>query len=356
MKNFQILLAYVAIFSAIFFWSCEKVDDANDDVIPQGKQLYYISNEGAFGYGNGSISLYYPDDNTIINSTFKNVNTFGVGDVVQSIYRADNQLFIMVNASNKIVVTDSLLAEVATIENISLPRYMISISEHKAMISCWGKAGNLKVINTSTFIVVDSISVGNGPEKMVVSNGKVFVCNGGGFLSDSIVSVVDIANFHALKIAVEDNPVDIVKANNQSIWVLCQGRIIYDASWQPIGETKASLVEINPKTNIVIQSVALSAGAHPSQLEISPDKSTLYFGGGFSFNGIYTFDIQSATLSTTPLINKSFYGFNVEPNTGELYCLESPSFSSAGRLIVYSPIGATKVEVKTGIGPNGILF
>ena len=356
MKNSVIVLVFSVLFITVFFNSCKKRKDDVRKNPSSGEKVYYISNEGAFGFANASISLYYPEDKNIINQAFLEVNGYELGDVVQSIFKANNHLFMIVNASNKIEISDTLLNDVFTIKNISLPRYMAAISEDRAVVSCWGNGGELLVINTSNYGIEDSIEVGNGPEKLLVSGGKIFVCNSGGFQSDSVVSVVDIAGFQTQNIAVEDNPVDIVRANNQSIWVLCQGKIIYDASWQPIGETKAALVEINPQANAVIQTIPLDVGDHPTQLEISPDKTTLYFGGGYGFTGIYTFDIQSSTLSTSPLINKSFYGFNVEPNDGDLYCLESPSFSSSGRVIVYSPKAILKAEVKTGIGPNGILF
>lgn len=352
--NLHQLIVFTFLISTLLF-SCVKSDDAEDD-IPHGKAYYYISNEGAFGYGNGSISLYSPSDQTITNNAFQNVNGFGPGDVVQSLYKTDNHLFAIVNGSNKIEVTDTLLNEITSIDNISLPRYMTSISSHISVISCWGNGGELKVLNTQTMAIKDSISVGNGPEKLLVSNGKIFVCNSGGFQSDSVVSVVDIDTYNVTEIPVADNPVDVVKAGNKSLWILCQGRIIYDASWQPIGETKAALVEINPETNVVVQKVPLGNGAHPSQLEISPDKTKLYFGGGFNFSGIYIFDINTATIESAPLINKSFYGFNVEPTHGDIYCLEAPVFTSSGRLLIYNSSGNLKTEVKTGIGPNGILF
>ena len=276
--------------------------------------------------------------------------------VREMLFNLDNKLFLMVNASNKIEITDTLLHEIDVLSNISLPRYMVSITEHKAAISCWGNGGILKIINTLSNTVEDSIAVGNGPEKMKVNQGKIFVCNSGGFQSDSMVSVVKINDYSVQNIQVKDNPTDIVIADNQSVWVLCQGRIIYDVSWQPIGETRAALVELNPVTNSISQTINLPAGAHPSQLEISPDKEKLYFGGGYSFNGIFTFNIKTSSLSSLPLINKPFYAFNVEPLSGNLYCLEAPSFTSSGRLIIYTPEGSMITDIKTGIGPNGIIF
>ena len=78
-KTFISIIITIAFISS----SCEKTDN-NNDIIPAGNRTYYVTNEGAFGYGNGSISLYYPTEKTIINNAFKNANNYGPGDVVQS--------------------------------------------------------------------------------------------------------------------------------------------------------------------------------------------------------------------------------------------------------------------------------
>jgi DNA-binding beta-propeller fold protein YncE len=354
MRN-SLLILFLLIF---VFSGCKKKTRDDDGIGNDGKRVYYISNEGAFGYGNGSLSLFYPDDKTIENQAFKKVNGRGPGDVVQSVFKSGDRLFLMVNASNKIeVAAVSGLKEIATVGNMALPRYMAAGAGTSLYVSCWGGGGKVMKMDSHTLAVTDSCEAGSGPEKMSIASGRLFVCNSGGFADDSTVTVIDTTDFTPVKtIATPLNPVDLVVRSDGFVWVVCRGKIIYDANWQPVGERKGALVQIDADSLLVKQTVTLPAGVHPSHMEISPDGKTIYLGAGYDSKGIYTFNPETGDISQTPFIQGSYYGFNVEPQTGNLYCLESLSFTSSGRLKVFSPGGKKLFELKTGIGPNGIIF
>jgi len=353
-RNNAILLFIIFIITA----SCNKNEKNNNLIIDSSAYSYFISNEGAFGYSNASVSIFNSKENSVINNAFEQINNRNLGDVLQSIYKIDSKLFLMVNASNKIEVVDSKsMKQIKTLENISLPRYMISDGNKNAYVSCWGNDGLLKVLDINSLEFTESIKVGKGPEEMLISNNKLYVCNRGGFVDDSTISIVNIFTNKLIKnLKCNFIPIDIVAEDDYKIWVLCRGKIIYNAAWQQIGESKASLICINTNSDSIEKELLLPANQHPSHLEISPDKSILFYGGGFSFNGIYSFKISSNVLSTNPLINKEFYGFNVHPTNGDIFCLEAPSFSSSGRLIIYSSTGVEKQNLKCGIGPNSIIF
>src|SRR2546421_1774917 len=66
----------------------------------------FITNEGSFGNGDGSVSFFRPASHEIINDVFMTVNHRPLGDVVQSMILFNNKGYIVVNNSQKIEVVN----------------------------------------------------------------------------------------------------------------------------------------------------------------------------------------------------------------------------------------------------------
>jgi len=340
----------IIIITLLSFWACKK-DKPKEEELPKDKTVYYISNEGAYGYGNASLSLYYPEDNKLINKAFKNTNNRSIGDVLQSAYTYDGKLFMMVNASSKIEVAKAeSIEELGVINNISLPRYMVA-KNNKGYISSWGNGGQVKIIDTQTLTIIDSVKTGTGPEKLLISNDRLIVCNGGGFTEDSSISIIDINTNQLIKNEIiGDIPMDIIKVDNQ-LWILCKGKIVYDDSWNIIGHSASKLVLLNSDFEKE-QEYILFNEQHPSHFALSKDKKTLFIGGGYGFDGIYGFSLDSKTLNTNSISDKSFYGLSTAD--GLIYGFSSPDFSSSGKMIIMDESGNVKSEMVVGVGPNGM--
>lgn len=340
----------IIILTLLSILACKK-DEPKNEELPKDKTVYYISNEGAYGYANASLSLYYPDDNKLVNKAFRNTNNRGIGDVLQSTYSYDGKLFMMVNASSKIEVAKTEnIEEIGVINNISLPRYMVA-KNNKGYISSWGNGGQIKIIDTQNLTIIDSVETGTGPEKLLISNDKLIVCNGGGFTEDSSISIIDINTNQLIKNEViGDIPMDIIEVDNK-VWILCKGKIIYDASWNIVGHSDSKLVLLNSDFEKE-QEYILFNEQHPSHFALSKDKETIFIGGGYGFDGIYGFNLVSKTLNTNPISNKSFYGLNTAD--GLIYGFSSPDFSSSGKMIIMDESGNIKNEIVVGIGPNGM--
>lgn len=355
-KNLFLLIVTVIL---TLFSSCKKESDNQDSIqIVEGERIAFISNEGAFGFGNSSLSIYYPDSGVIENQVFEKINNRKPGDVMQSVNLIGNSLFLIINASNKIEKLDAkTLEQSLTIGNFSLPRYMVANSENRGFISCWGETGVVKVLDLNSGSIISTLPTGNGPEKMLIHKDKLIVCNSGGFANDSTLSIFDLNTLELdTLIVVGDQPMDILEFDQNSVWVLCRGKMVYGSGGQLIEETAGSIVRIEPQTGNITEKVMLQSNQHPAHLEISPDKASLYLGGGYGFHGVYKYQIATQQLDAIPLIDKSLYGFNVDSKTGNIYGLEAPTFTQAGWLNVYSPTGFLMNRVKTGIGPNMVCF
>jgi len=357
MKNLNKLFWFGLLALPIIFSSCSK-----NDPEPKTKGKYetgvFITNEGAFGSANGSVSYYNTEKDSVSNYIFKNENSRNLGDVVQSFTIVGEKGFIQVNASNKIeVVTYNDFIELGVINNLSKVRYLIGLDENNAYATMWGRGGKVIRINTNNLSIADSIEVGNGPEGLILAQGLVYVANSGGYVTDSIVSVIDpITNEVFKSIWVGDSPRSFVKDADNNVWVLCYGKIIYDQNWQLIGQTASKLVRINTGSNDVTKEIIISETAHPSHLAINPAGTTLYYGGGWGFSGIFAVGITDDVVSATPLIDKSFYGFNVNPENGNIFALEALTFTENGKLYRYNKDGTELGSYEVGIGPNGASF
>lgn len=345
---------FLLIALPIFFSACDNDDDTISGIFTDG---VFITNEGAYGAGNGSVSFYSYNGDTITNGIFESINNRSLGDVVQSLTVHNNKAYIVVNVSNKIeVVQSNDFIEYGVITDVTLPRYFIGINNNKGYVTQWGEEGVVKVIDLDGLAVTKSIIVGAGPEHLIYHNNLVYVANSGGYANDNTISVIDPSTDEVIKtITLDgDSPRDFAVDANGDLWVLCNGYIEYDyTDYSVISETASKLIRINPTTKVVAQTITISDNQHPTCLESDINGNNLFYGSGYGYQGIYKMDISSTIAPSTPLLDKYFYGFNINPETGNIFALEAPSFTANGTLWRYSTDGTELGSYEAGIGPNG---
>ncbi len=337
--------------------SCEK--DETKPFLPYDlTNGIAIANEGTFQASNASLSVYYPDGDSVINDVFSKVNDRPLGDVLQSIGFSAENAYLIMNGSNKIeVVNKRTCDEVATIADLVSPRYFTSISSNKGYVTLWGNGGKVGVIDLTTNALTKQITVGSGPEKLVVLGNKAFIANSGGWGTDNRISIINtLTDEVTTNLTVGDNPKDFVVDKNGMVWVLCSGNIAYDTHYNITSQTTSMLMMINPSNNCIEKTINLSETFHPSHLEINPAKDILYYGGDFGIAGIFSVSITATDKATSPLIDEYFYGFNVDPSSGVIFELQAPSYTSAGTLKRYSSTGSLISTSSVGIVPNGAYF
>ncbi len=135
--------------------------------------------------------------------------------------------------------------------------------------------------------------------------------------------------------------------------MLCKGKILYNASWQIIGHTSSKLIKLSNLDYSVEKEIELFPTEHPQHLALNSKTNKLYIGGGFGFNGIYSFDIASQTLDTIPISTDEFYGLGLNAK-GNIMGLQAPNFTSNGKMIEMDSEGKLIRDFETGIGPNSI--
>ncbi|MBT30557.1 MAG: hypothetical protein CMO01_12935 [Thalassobius sp.] len=353
MQLFKYYQACWLIILSLVFVACEDSDEPDVEVPAKYANGFLIANEGPFQSGSGTVSFYSYDSASVTNEIFETVNNRPLGNVLQSISVYDDEVFMVINNAEKVEVADTETFEsVATIEGLAQPRYFQAVSSDKAYVSEWvnGFGGQLSIINLNSYEVLDTITTGLGPERMLIHDNKLYVVCSGGYSTDSTVTVIDTDTDEVLaSITVGVNPAGIVKDEDGFIWVLCKGN--YTADYSGL-ENSGSLYKINPSTNAVESSISFNNFySQPSDLVIDDDGETIFY----SFNGgIYKMDTDDTVLPSTPIITGYFYGLGYDPVSDYLIASDAGDYTSNGKIIRYDSEDGTVIEEFTvGVAPNG---
>ena len=342
----------ILIIASLFIISCTRDNNPleSNGIYEDG---YFVTNEGNFGSGNGSVS-FVSNNGIVENNIFVTTNSFPLGDVVQSMSIIDENAYIVVNNSSKIEVAsiDSMIS-VGTIEDIVSPRYIIEVSNNKAYISDWG-SNSIHVLDLNSLEILSTIDVGNGPEKMIYSNGYVYVCNVGGWGYEKTISVIDANNNIVINtIEVGDKPNSIVSDLNYNIWVLCGGYTEYDANWNVVSQTAGSLVKIT--SNSIVSTFNFDVGNSPVDLVINDNGSSLFYSdGSWSGKNVYKFNVSDLELPTVPIISRSFYSLGYDD--GFIYGTDAVDYVQNGWSYKYTESGTIVDSAQVGIIPGSYCF
>jgi YVTN family beta-propeller protein len=207
------------------------------------------------------------------------------------------------------------------------------------------------VVNLSTNTVTSTIEVGGLPEKMLLHQGKLYVCNS----NENTISVINTTtNSVTQTYTVHDGPSDIVLDANGKAWVLCNGKTVYDSEWNLdlANSLPGALVKLELSSGTEEEVLEFATLESPSGLAINGAGNKLYY---LYNNGVYSHEITATSLSATPLVNRSFYGLGIDPTNEYIYG-GTYGFSSNQKMIRYTPQGNPVDSFTTGIGTNGFVF
>jgi YVTN family beta-propeller protein len=318
----------------------------------------YITNEGAFGNSNGSVSYFDTDSTIMINHIFENVNGRPLGDVVQSVAIAGEKGFIVVNNSQKMEVVDlETFESIGSIDSLEYPRFFLAVNDQKGYLTDGNFIGCVYVIDLKTLKITDTIPCGSGPEKMIAYNNSVLVANCGGWGNDSTITVIDSRTDQVSATwRVGLNPVDMVLDKANQLWILGKGKVVWNMDWTIGEETSSTLTMVDPGSGLVKKTIAIGLVGDffwPQRLGINRSRDRIYF---LESGGIYGLSIHSSSFESKPVVPGSLYGFGIDPVSDVLYTLFAPSFTTSGWMIRYTTSGSKIDSLEVGIGPSQIVF
>lgn len=313
-----------------------------DVKMSEAKKVYVI-NEGGFGYGNASVSLYDPVDGEVIEDIYKTQNTSDLGDVAQSLSYINSRFYVVVNNSNKIVVCDQNFKRIGQISGLGSPRYIQQVTNQKAYVSDY-TSNAISVVNLNTFAKTGSIPLSGWTEKMVMIYNKVFVTN----MRRNYVYVINtLTDLKTDSVEVGINAASLVLDKNDKVWVLSAG--------DKANSVPGRLSKINALTGEIEFSALFNSATTPSNLCLNKTKDTLYFLNG----GVFRMAVHHTVLTATPFIekgNKNFYGLGVNPNDYTIYVADALDYSQKSNVYIYTPMGEETRFFKAGVNANGFYF
>ncbi len=348
----------ILLFIAICFFSCVKEETPNpEQEVEAAYELgIFVLNEGNFGSANASVSFINEENGVVESGIFSNVNGYELGDTAQSIELYEELAIIILNVSNKVeIVNRNTFESIGSITaNLQNPRYA-EVAGDRIYITNWGDGMDpdddfVAVFNLADFSFLQSVSVPEGPEKLLALDNKLYVAHKGGFSNNNIISVIDAgSNSVQEEIEVGDLPGSMVLSGND-LWVLSAGK----PSYADI-ETAGRLSKINTTINEVSEEFEFPEKTlHPDNLKL--EGNTIYFTIGKS---VYKYT-EGGTLPQAAEYSLNevaiLYGFEIQ--NGKIYAASpNADFTGDGNLYVYDLSNGNLLNnYTTGINPNGIYF
>jgi len=305
-----------------------------------------ICNEGNFGSGNATVTLYDPLSGVIVPDAYTPVNSNQyIGDVIESGKKFNEKYFWVVNNSKKIVVTDKNFVKLTFITGFISPRYIEFVSNNKAYVSNLQlsptAANYVQVLDVNTNTISKTIHINGWTEQMVQSYGKVFVTN----MLRNYVYVIDASTDMLIdSINVNATNACIVKDQNEKLWVSCNG--------DSVNNIPARLVKINPIDHQVENSILLGTTKNSiSNLVTNGTENTLYY----IMNDVYKISITASAAPAAPFIqqgNRTFYGLCIDPVDETVYVSDAIDHNQDGNILRYKSDGSYVSTFKAGISPG----
>jgi hypothetical protein len=330
----------------------------DDEDGPKGKYEdgVFVVNEGTFKAGNGSVT-YYNSSGEVEQNIFRNSVGNFAGDVVQSLKFHEERAYLVINEDSKIeVVNGNTFGTINTITHadIDKPRY-IEVIDGKAYISVWGPYDeNFSLIDSYVLVydlssgsVITRIDTDEGTENLLFDGERLFASNFN-YGASSTVSVINPDDNSLIdNVEVSAGPAGMVTDANGKLWVVCVGGF---------GDTNGYLYRINPETLQVEEDIIIT-GVPGGDIAVTPDKGSIIYSVG---TAIYSLPINATEEAVEPAFEAadvtSLYALSVDPETGDIYAGDAPSFTAIGKVYVYSPSGTKITSFDTGILPTEIVF
>ena len=309
-----------------------------------------VLNEGNMGTSQGSVS-FIDASGTVTPTIFQTANSVEeLGDVAQGMATDGESTLIMLNNSNKVEVVDAkTFVSIATIdEGVILPRYAV-IHDGLAYVTCWGNeetGAYLAVIDMETFEVDHTVALSSGVEQIYAHEGKLYVLHMGGFSTNNIMSVYDIAEETVEEVIVGDSPSEMVFHDNYA-YIISQGQSWATPPLEPtFDRVNLTTHEVEGLTDLDVNN---------SYKFIAKYEDTFYVKVSAD---IYTFDTTTQTLSDEAVISSDIttwggaYGMSIIGD--KIYLADAKDYVSAGDVLVYSLDGVLENTYQVGIIPNNI--
>jgi YVTN family beta-propeller protein len=339
----SLTLAVLLPLLTLSLFGCDLAGTDNDDtsVVTEG---VFVANQGNFGDGNGSVTLYNP--NTENGTTvIENLNS-----IVQSIALRNDQLYVTANTASRLDIFSTSSFELVgqMINQMPSPRYVAFLGNDKAYVS--NLFDDISVVNLTTNSVTDTIVTGGSPEGITVVGDQVYAALGG-FGASSEVAILDpSADTVSTKVDLGCAARFVLSDEQEEVFALCN----------------------NEQTG---EAVVLDDAQELTRLSLPDSVRTAGTGRGVGQEAFYSQQeeelhvvvdenrltrINTATneISTTlgPLDGAPIGAVGYDAVRKELYVGRVPGFTEQGTVTIHERDGTQTGSFQAGVAPTFIDF
>lgn len=326
----NLLALGVILMSALTFTACSDDKDFTYTQPTVSNTDVYVACAGNWNQNDGTVGILdynsesRPTAPYIYSDAYRTQNGIGIGDA-QDLIVFGTKLVVTCTTSSKVEVLDRMGKKEQTIKlHNASPRYLATDGNYVYFSAYNGKVYKMNP-NNSVQPLVDSVEVGDHPEALSVTNGKLYA-NISGYGNGNTVAVVDCNSFKKTKtLTVGKNPY------NQSIAV---GNDIYFVSM--FNNDDALVQKINAKNDEVKKLFKASSIAYSAKKNALVCLYATYYDTNKRFfiydlaTGKET-DLDMAGLKNPSQVNVDRYG--------NIYVIDTPSYTAPSEVFYYSPEG-----------------
>jgi len=353
MKQLKLHHLFITIALSCALASChkDKINPADEKPTSTERAGLYVLDQGNLGTANSALTFYDYTTKNLVADVFSSANGKGLGNTANDMKIYGSKMYIVVDVSGTVEVVNpknaKSIKQVLFQNSDKTSREPRSIAFYKgnAYISLYDN--NVAVLDTATLTVSKYIPVGRNPEQLAVSNGKLYVANGGGLSYpdvDKTVSVIDLATATVTKtLTVGLNPYAVSADNNGNVFVNAYN--VFPAN--------PTLTIINSNTDAVKSTTNFSGGP----FSISGDNAYYIAAGGtIKIYNVKTLSTSTANFITDGTTFTNAYAVAVDPSTNEVFVTDAKDFKSNGVIYAFGKNGRKEYSLVTGINPGSIAF
>lgn len=355
MKKNHLLSFILFLTFGLFVSSCSTNSPGDQPKVIPSAQSMYVLNQGTMNQNNSSLTYFNLLNQTATPNWFMLQNNRGLGDTGNDMAIYGGKLYIVMNVSSDIEVTDLNGKSIKKIPlfNGSVARQPreITFYQNKAYVCSFDSS--VVRIDTASLTVDAITKAGSNPDGICVANGKLYVSNSGGLNYPNFantVSVIDLATFKAIKtITVRVNPFLLKTGSDNKVYLLSRGNY---------GSIQGALQQIDPTTDVVTTTYANSAA-----VDFTINGSKLYYCN-YNYttkqSSVKVMDLSTGTANdfitdgtTIPLAS----GISVDGATGNVYIASSASdYVSNGTVYCFDSTGKKLFSFMVGVNPWKMVF
>ena len=315
----------------------------------------YIINTGN-GANGGSIQWYDINKGTVSSDIYAASNGKGIGDL-QDLCVYGSKLYAVSSTSSKIEILDKggkIIKSMPLTMSDKKPLQPRFATAGDGYVFFTAYDGSVSKLDTLSQEIVSSVNVGDHPEGLSYTKGKVFV-NVSGYGEGNTVAVVDAKTMTKVKdITVLLNPyTQSIVGSDGFVYIVSNGNYAGKDGLEEKDYIYGTLQRINPDTYQVEEL------CNATYIANKGDKMYILYSEFYLPERARCFVYDTKTGKETDFVNFSDIptpgGIAVDPETEDVYIINQP-YGALNDVYVYDKNGTKKSQFEAGQYTTGIRF